>query len=160
MHEFVIKMQLNAWEAHIKKTTSVFNSFAEDDLNKEIAPGKNRVIYLMGHLTAVHDAMFPLLGLGDKNYLNYEELFINKPDKEVVALPSIKELKKAWEITNQHLSEKFRSLSPAEWMQKHTAISEEEFLKEPHRNRLNVLISRTNHLAYHLGQLVLAQTTR
>jgi hypothetical protein len=28
----------------------------------------------------------------------------------------------------------------------------------PHRHRLNVLISRTNHLAYHRGQLVLVQS--
>jgi hypothetical protein len=29
--------------------------------------------------------------------------------------------------------------------------------KEPHRNKLNLLMNRTNHLSYHLGQLVLLQ---
>jgi hypothetical protein len=32
-------------------------------------------------------------------------------------------------------------------------ISEQDFAKEPMRNKLNVLINRTNHLAYHYGQL-------
>jgi hypothetical protein len=34
-------------------------------------------------------------------------------------------------------------------------VSPEDFAKEPHRNRLNVLISRTNHMANHIGQLLL-----
>ena len=39
--------------------------------------------------------------------------------------------------------------------EKHTAVSEEDFSKEPHRNKLNIVISRTSHLQYHTGQLVL-----
>ena len=31
----------------------------------------------------------------------------------------------------------------------------EDFIKEPHRNKLNVLLTRTTHLAYHAGQLAL-----
>lgn len=38
--------------------------------------------------------------------------------------------------------------------QKHSAVSEEDFAKEPHRNKLNLLLNRTNHLSYHHGQLV------
>jgi hypothetical protein len=34
-------------------------------------------------------------------------------------------------------------------------MTEEDFEKEPGRNKLSVLINRTNHMAYHLGQLVL-----
>jgi len=35
------------------------------------------------------------------------------------------------------------------------AVSDEDFSKEPHRNKLNVIINRTNHMSYHLGQLIL-----
>jgi hypothetical protein len=49
----------------------------------------------------------------------------------------------------------FASLSASEWLQKHTAVSEEEFAKDPLRNRFAILLSRTNHLAYHLGQTAL-----
>jgi hypothetical protein len=53
------------------------------------------------------------------------------------------------------LFEGFASISAADWLKKHAAVSEEDFLKEPLRNRLAILLSRTNHLAYHLGQTAL-----
>jgi hypothetical protein len=39
------------------------------------------------------------------------------------------------------------------WFAKHNAVSAEDFAKEPHRNKLNVLITRTIHQGYHLGQM-------
>jgi hypothetical protein len=53
------------------------------------------------------------------------------------------------------LFEGFASLSAADWLKKHGAVSAEDFVKEPLRNRLAILLGRTNHLAYHLGQLAL-----
>jgi hypothetical protein len=35
------------------------------------------------------------------------------------------------------------------------AVSEEDFAKDASRNRFAILLSRTNHLSYHLGQAVL-----
>src|SRR5580658_4244369 len=35
--------------------------------------------------------------------------------------------------------------------------SEQDFEREPHRNRFGVLLGRTAHLAYHLGQAALAR---
>jgi hypothetical protein len=43
------------------------------------------------------------------------------------------------------------------WFERHTSVSEEDFLKEPHRNKLNVLLNRTNHQSYHFGQMILLQ---
>ena len=43
-----------------------------------------------------------------------------------------------------------------DWVQRHAAVSEEDFAKDASRNRFAVLLSRTNHLSYHLGQAVLA----
>jgi len=34
-------------------------------------------------------------------------------------------------------------------------FSAEDFAKEPHRNKLNIIISRTSHLQYHTGQIAL-----
>jgi hypothetical protein len=36
-------------------------------------------------------------------------------------------------------------------------VSEEDFEREPHRNRFTVLLGRTAHLAYHVGQATLAR---
>ena len=35
------------------------------------------------------------------------------------------------------------------------ATIEEDFIKEPHRNKLNIILTRTTHLSYHTGQLAL-----
>jgi hypothetical protein len=44
----------------------------------------------------------------------------------------------------------------AGWAAKHAVVSEADFAKNPLRNRFAVLLSRTSHIAYHLGQAVLA----
>jgi short-subunit dehydrogenase len=44
----------------------------------------------------------------------------------------------------------------SDWAQKHTHVSAEDFAANPHRNRLSILLSRTSHVAYHLGQTALA----
>jgi hypothetical protein len=61
-----------------------------------------------------------------------------------------------WAQVNGSLSDKFGRLTPQDWLQRHMAMSDEDYAKDPTRNRLSVLLSRTNHISYHLGQLVLA----
>jgi hypothetical protein len=154
-NQIVIKMIFDRWYAQIKNFDAALNSITDEQLQKEIAPGKNRGIYLLGHLIAVHDDMLILLGLGDKLYPELNEPFIKSPDKTVNQIPSAKELRAYWSKQNEVLAQKFDSLQPDEWFQKHTAVSDEDFAKEPHRNKLNIIITRTSHLSYHLGQFVL-----
>jgi len=44
-----------------------------------------------------------------------------------------------------------------DWLHKHTAVSDEEFVKNPTRNRLAIVLSLTNHASYQLGQAALAK---
>jgi len=60
-----------------------------------------------------------------------------------------------WSEVNGSLSEKLGRLTPQEWLRRHMAMSDEDYAKDPTRNRLSVLLSRTNHLSYHLGQIIL-----
>lgn len=143
----------NAWNGQIERTDKLFNLLTDEQLQQEVAPGRNSGVYLLGHLTAVHDALIPLFGLGDKRYPALENIFIRNPDKSGLEKPAIQDLRKYWQEVNQVLAHHFSGFSPNDWLQRHSAVSEEAFAKEPHRNRLNVLLSRTSHLAYHLGQL-------
>ena len=68
---------LNLWDTNIDRADKLFSSLTPDQLAKEIAPGKNRLIYLWGHLTAVHDRMLPLLGLGPRP-VSYTHLDVYK----------------------------------------------------------------------------------
>jgi hypothetical protein len=153
--QITIKSCLDAWDSRIAKMDQLINELTDAQIANEIAPGKNTGTYLLGHLAAVHDAMFPLLGFGEKLNPEMENLFIKNPDKSGIQKPPLKELINYWKKVNDKLAEDFKKLTPEEWLQKHTSVSEEDFKKEPHRNRLNVLISRTGHVAYHCGQMVL-----
>ena len=156
--ELLIKMVLDAWHIQVKNADDLLNSLSDDELLREIAPGRNRGMYLLGHLTAVHDRMLPLLGFGDQRYPNLYKIFVESADKTETNLPATEDLRNYWKETNNLLSEYFLKLSDTEWFEKHNAVSDTDFAKEPHRNKLNVVINRTNHLANHLGQLLLLKS--
>lgn len=151
----ILKMVFDRWNGSIKNWDTILNSLTDETLQKEIAPGKNRGIYLLGHLIAVHDEMLILLGMGEKLYPELYEPFIKSPDKATKQIPTAAELRSFWTKQCDMLKQKFDSLKPEEWFEKHTAVSAEDFINEPHRNKLNIIITRTSHLNYHTGQLVL-----
>src|SRR4051812_223505 len=153
-----IKMVLDAWRTYIKRTDELFDSLSDEQLMKEIAPGRNRGIYLLGHLAAVHDRILSLLELGSPLHSELWDPFVEMPDNEVTELPTTQRLREHWKEINTNLADKISSLSPEAWFQKHTSVSAEDFAKEPHRNKLNIIVNRTNHLANHLGQLLLLKS--
>lgn len=152
--ELAIKIPLDAWHAEVTRTDKLFNELTDEQLLLEVSANRNTGTYLLGHLTAVHDALFPLLGIGEKLYPPLEGPFIKNPDNSGLEIPSVTDLRSYWKLVNEKLSEHFNQFTTDEWFQKHTSVTEEDFKKQPHRNRLNVLVSRTNHLSYHRGQLV------
>jgi hypothetical protein len=151
-----VKVAINSWRLVVERADKIFSNLTEDQLLREVAPGRNRLIYLWGHLTAIHDAMFPILGLGERLHAELDAIFISPPDKTAAQLPSARQLKKYWGEVNGKLLSQFENLSADEWLLRHHAMSEEEYAKDPTRNRLAVLLNRTNHVSYHLGQMTLA----
>jgi hypothetical protein len=151
----IVDMALKAWESQNKQLEKLINSLSDEQLAKEIAPGRNTGVYLLGHLIAVSDALLPLLGFSDRLFPDMDEVFIKNPDKAGLPKPTVTELKQRLETVNAKLNTHFQSLAADEWLHKHTAVSAEDFSKEPHRNRLNVLMNRTGHMANHLGQMLL-----
>lgn len=151
--DFLLKMTLDAWLLQLKRANTLLESLPDSLLAEQVAPGRNTGLYLFGHLTAVHDAMLPLLMLGDKLYPELEELFIKNPDRSGLLQPSPEEIRLYWNTVHTALNKGLAQLSQGAWLERHAAVSEEDFAKEPHRNKLSVLISRTSHIAYHLGQL-------
>ncbi len=155
-HKLSVQVAINSWRLVVERANKIFSSLTEDELLKEVALGKNRLIYLWGHLTAINDAMLPILGLGERLHPELDVIFVSSPDKTGARLPPVGELRKYWDEVNGKLLSQFASLSPDEWLQRHYAMSEGDYAKDPTRNRLAVLLSRTNHMSYHLGQITLA----
>lgn len=155
--ELHTKIILDNWYSTVANTDKLLNSLTDEQLQADIAPGRNSGTYLLGHLTAVHDRMLPLLGFEQQAYPHLNDVFLTSPDKSGKEFPSVSELRSYWTATNKRLDKHFKSLQPADWLQRHTSVSEADFAKEPHRNRLNVVLGRTTHLSNHLGQLLLLQ---
>src|SRR5216684_947696 len=104
-----VALGLKVWKAQIERADKLFGSLSSEEVLREIAPGRNRLLYLWGHLKAI----------------------------------------------NGELSKGFEKMAWSDWVQRHSAVSEEDFAKDASRNRFAILLSRTNHLSYHLGQAVL-----
>jgi hypothetical protein len=153
----LIDVALRGWKTNIDRAGKLFGSLSEKELQEEIAPGKNRRIYLWGHLTSINDALIPLLGFGERMHPELDSVFVSSPDRSAPDSISATDLKRYWEEINARLLTEFAKLSPAQWAQKHASVSEEDFGREPHRNRFAILLGRTSHLAYHLGQANLAK---
>jgi hypothetical protein len=151
----LIDSALRGWKSNVERADKLFEPLSPEQLEQEVAPGRNRLIYLWGHLAAVNDALLPLLGIGERLHPEFDDMFIANPDKSVQVTVSGQSLKSAWQEINQKLWSGFSKFSASDWTQRHTAVSEEDFEREPHRNRFAVLLGRTTHLAYHLGQAAL-----
>jgi uncharacterized damage-inducible protein DinB len=149
-----IKMALSAWDSHNARVNKLVTSLSDEEWLADTATGRNSGIYLLGHLIAVSDGLFPLLGFGERLYPGLEKVFLESPDKAGLPMPTLSELKEYWKDVNEKLSEHISQMPADEWFTRHNSVSEADFTKEPHRNKLNIIINRTNHTSYHLGQLV------
>jgi hypothetical protein len=145
---------LSSWKLVISRFDTILGKLTDEQLQRQFAPGKNRMFYLLGHLTAVHDRMFPLLSLGERLHAELDETYIANPDGVLVDPLSATELRRAWAEVNHVLSAAFERFSLQDWLEKHAAVSDEDFAKDPSRNRLAVVMNRTNHASYHSGQAI------
>jgi len=152
----LIDSALRNWRSNVDRAGKLFGNLSQEQLLQEVAPGKNRMIYLWGHLTASNDALIPLLGFGARIHPELDLMFVSNPDRTVPTILLGEDLKLIWQETTQILWTGFSKLSVGDWLQKHGAVSEEDFLREPHRNRFTILLARTAHIAYHLGQAELS----
>jgi len=152
----IVATAVDAWKLNIGRADALFSGLAEAQLQMQVAPGKNRLIYLWGHLIAVHDAMLPLLRIGPRLHPELDAPFLTEADRSVAELPSAADLKRLWDEVNGALLAGFGSFTAAAWAERHGVVSEADFAVNPLRNRLAILLSRTSHVAYHLGQARLA----
>jgi hypothetical protein len=152
---FFVKMVLDNWQGQINAMSALLGKLSDEQLMNEIAPGRNRAIYLLGHLVAVHDLMLPLLRFEEVIYPDLQPVFVDAPDRAFDTIPTAAILREQWSAINERLISHFNALPLADWFTRHANVSEEDFAKEPKRNRLNVVIGRTSHLTYHRGQLIL-----
>jgi hypothetical protein len=147
-------MVLSTWYSQIKEADALYDKLTDDQLKNEVAPNRNTGMYLLGHMVAVHDRMLPLLSFGDRLYPHLDKGYITDPDKTGTQTAAASDLRAEWKNINSILAGHFNNLKTEEWFERHNSVSPEDFAKEPHRNKLNVVLNRANHLSYHLGQMI------
>jgi hypothetical protein len=143
------------WDAQNKRIQKFIDTITEENYNKPIVPDGNSPSWIIGHLTEADDALLELLGIGKRLYPELKIVYHHERGTNQSGHITRSEINKQWNAILAELNKAFRSWSEAEWLSRHTAVSEEEFKKEPHRNKLNVLLSRITHKASHLGQLAM-----
>ncbi|MEI6410093.1 MAG: DinB family protein [Bacteroidota bacterium] len=153
--ELVVKIALNSWNFEYNRFKKLLDKISNEQLLKEVAPGKNTGIYLFGHLTAVADAMRPMFDLGPALFPELGLPFVSTPDKSGLEFPTPDALRAMWAQVLEKSNADFQNMPAEDWFKRHSMVSEEDFAKEPHRNRFSVLLSRTIHQAYHAGQVAL-----
>jgi hypothetical protein len=153
----LIDSAIRGWKSNVERAEKLFEGLSSEQLEQEVAPGRNRLIYLWGHLAAANDGLLSLLAIGERLHPEFDAMFTSNPDKSVPLIVSGPSLKAAWQEIHQKLWDGISKFSASDWAQRHTAVSEEDFEREPHRNRFAVLLGRTAHLAYHVGQATLAR---
>ena len=144
---------VKSWKLAIGRLTQLISSLSDDEFQTELSPGRNRVYYIVGHLAAHHDRLLPLLGLGDRLYPELDDIFIVNPDRTFPDEFSAAYLREAFTKVNANLTQAIEALPAADLLKRHSSVSEEDFAKEPLRNRLAVLEQRTAHAMFHAGQL-------
>jgi hypothetical protein len=123
----LIDSALRGWKSNVERADKLFGGLSPGQLEQEVALGKNRLIYLWGHLAAVNDGLLPMLGLGERLHPEFDGMFISNPDKSVQLTISGQSLKVAWQEINQKLWEGFSKFSASDWAHRHTAVSEQDF---------------------------------
>lgn len=102
-----LKMAFDRWNASLKSCDNLLITLTDEVLQKQIAPNKNRGIYLLGHLIAVHDDMLILLDMGEKIYPELNEPFLKLADNLETKMPSVTELRTYWTTQCEILKQKF-----------------------------------------------------
>jgi hypothetical protein len=150
---------INTWNTMISRIEQTLSSLSDDELQLEVAPGRNRVYYILGHLTVFHDRLLHQLGLGERLYPELDDLFVTNPDRSLQDVFTGAELRRMFAEITSKVTSGIQAMPPVDLLKRHESVSEQDFAKEPLRNRLAVLSGATAHMMLHVGQIRLALNT-
>jgi len=150
---------INTWNTMMSRVEKTLSSLTDDDLQLEVAPGRNRVYYILGHLTAFQGRLLHQLGLGERLYPELDDLFVTKPDRSCEDAFTGTELRRMFAEITSKVTAGIQAMPPVDLLKRHESVSEQDFAKEPLRNRFAVLSSATAHVMLHTGQIRLVLKT-
>jgi uncharacterized damage-inducible protein DinB len=150
-----LEICLLQWDAFNRRAQKMLESISEENFNRPIFAGGNSPSWLMGHLADTEDALLELFGIRKRMFPELAKIYHHEKGNNQTGHLSKVELTAKWNEISAELDRAFKAMSESDWHGRHTAVSEEDYKKEPHRNKLNVMLSRVTHKASHLGQIAL-----
>src|SRR6478609_2429103 len=150
-----IEICLLQWTTYNTRMQKVLDTIVDQNFNSPITPGGNSPSWLLGHLVDTDDKLLELFGIQKRLFPELEKIYHHERGTNQAGHLSKAELTSKWKAISAELDKAFKSWNEKDWMGKHTAVSEEDFKKEPQRNKLNVMLSRVSHKASHLGQIAM-----
>ncbi len=150
-----LEICLLQWNAYNRIMQKTLNAIPDENFYKPIVPGGNSPSWLIGHLADTDDKLLELFGIRERLFPELSTIYHHERHTNQSGHLSKDELNAKWKAIVAELDTAFKSMSESDWHARHLAVSEEDFKKEPHRNKLNVMLSRVTHKASHLGQIAL-----
>lgn len=150
-----LEICLLQWETYNRRMQKVLDELKESQYHKPIVPGGNTPSWLMGHLVDTDDKLLELFGIRQRLFPDLSTIYHHERGTNQTGHLEKAILIERWKKILEELNNAFRTMNEAQWMGRHQAVSEEDFKKEPHRNKLNVMLSRVGHKASHLGQIAM-----
>jgi hypothetical protein len=141
------------WDVYNRRMLKTLDAISEEDLHKPIVPGGNSPSWLLGHLADTDDALLELFGIRNRMFPELAKIYHHERGTNQSGHLSKEELTTKWKAIVAELDRAFKNWNESDWHSRHMAVSEEDFKKEPQRNKLNVMLSRVTHKASHLGQI-------
>jgi len=150
-----LQISLLQWDTYNRRMQKVIDSITDENFNKPIVADGNSPSWLLGHLADTDDKLIELFGIGKRRYPELEKIYHHERGSNQTNLLSKSDLTAKYKEIISELDKAFKEMSESDWLARHMAVTEEDFKKEPHRNKLNVLLSRVTHKASHLGQIAM-----
>ena len=144
---------LMQWDTYNRNMQKALDSIRDQDFHKPIVPGGNSPSWLLGHLADTDDALLELFGIGQRMFPELAKIYHHERGTNQTGHLSKEELNTKWKAIVSELDRVFKGMSETDWLARHMVVSEEDFKKQPHRNKLNVMLTRVTHKASHLGQI-------
>jgi len=148
-----LEICLLQWDVYNRRMQKTFEAISDENFVKPIVNGGNSPSWLLGHLADTDDALLELFGIRSRMFPELAKIYHHERGTNQTGHLSREELNTKWKAIIAELDRTFKSMSESDWHGRHMVVSEDDFKKEPHRNKLNVMLSRVTHKASHLGQI-------
>ncbi len=150
-----LQICLLQWDTYNRRMQKVIDTITDENFNQPMVPDGNSPSWLLGHLADTDDKLLELFGIGKRIYPELSTIYHHERNTNQRGHLPKDELSAKWKKIVTELDNAFKNMTEADWLARHLSVTEEEFKKEPHRNKLNVFLSRISHKASHLGQIAM-----